>query len=95
MNIRISGTFGSNNTCVLSFSIRRPDDVTEITSVELVRISSGGFLEKTVAVIPTRVFPGGGDPYQTEGFKIYAVKINGPNFTLDTTNNQEIVFEAT
>lgn len=94
MNIRVSGTFASNNESELSFSIRRPDG-TEITSVELIRFSSGALVSKTVAVIPTRVFPGGADPYQVDGFKIYAVKVSGSNFTFDTTNNQEIVFEAT
>ena len=95
VNIRTSGTFASNNECELSFSIRRPDGTTEITSVELVRINSSDFISKTVAVIPTRVFPGGSDPYQLDGFKIFVVKESGPNFTLDATNNQEIVFETT
>jgi len=95
INIRISGTFSSNNQSELSFSIRRPDGVTEITSVEVVRLSSGNFIRKTVAVIPTRVFPGGADPYQTEGFKIYVVKKSGTDFTFDDVNDQEIVFEAT
>jgi hypothetical protein len=95
VNIRISGTFASNNESELSFSIRRPDGVTEVTSIELVRINSGAFISKTVAVIPTRVFPGGTDPYQIDGFKIFVVKSTGANFTFDTTNNQEIVFEAT
>jgi len=95
VNIRVSGEFASNNESELSFSIRRPDGVTEITSVELVRINSGAFVSKTVAVIPTRVFPGGTDPYQIDGFKLYVVKTTGSNFTFDTVNNQELVMETT
>jgi hypothetical protein len=79
----------------LSFSIRRPNGVTEVTSVQLIRINTGAFISKTAAVIPTRVFPGGADLYQTNGFKIYAVKNTGSDFTFDTTNTQEIVFETT
>jgi hypothetical protein len=95
VNIRISGEFASNQRSELSFSIRRPDGVTVITSVELVKITTRFFVSKTVAVIPTRVFPGGADSYQTEGFKIYVVKTAGVDFTFDATNDQEIVFEAT
>jgi hypothetical protein len=95
VNIRISGSFVSNYQTELSFSLRRIDNVTEITSVQLNRLTAGVYTARTVAVIPTRVFPGGADPYQTDGFKVFMVKTNGSDFILDNVNNQEIVFEVT
>jgi hypothetical protein len=59
------------------------------------RLTAGVYIARTVAVIPTRVFPGGADPYQTDGFKVFMVKTNGSDFILDNVNNQEIVFEVT
>ena len=94
VNIRISGDFSSTSRAELIFSIRRPDGVTEVTSVGFVRIGSS-FTERTAAIIPTRVFPGGADNYQIDGFKIYIVSEIGPNFEFDTVNNQELIFEAT
>ncbi|MGL5356970.1 MAG: collagen-like exosporium glycoprotein BclA1, partial [Cetobacterium sp.] len=97
INIRISGTFASNTDSVFTFSIRRPDGVTVITSTDLFKFNGGSssFINKTVAVLPTRVFEGGADPYQTDGFKIYVEKVLGSNFTLDNVNVQEIIFETT
>ena len=94
VNIRISCIFDAEEQSEISFSLRQIDG-TQITSVEYPTIRSSPFISKTVAVIPTRVFAGGSDLYQTEGFKVFATVNFGPDLELETRNPQEIIFEAT
>jgi hypothetical protein len=97
ISFRVSGTFSSNTDSVFTFSIRRPDGVTVVTSTDLFKFSGADktIINKTVIVVPTRVFPGGSDPYQTDGFKIYAQKVVGADFTFNNVDFQEIVLETT
>ena len=88
--LRLSGTYTGNQTSELGVELRRADGVTIITSSQYVRVSNGPLVDVTAAIIPTRVFPGGNDPFQSEGFRIFLTKISGADFTFSVTDFQEI-----
>jgi hypothetical protein len=94
VTIRISGSYVNNIDSEYQYEIRRANGVTPVTSVQYVRLNNNPLVNVTVAIITTRVFPGGADPYQTEGFTIFVTKNNGPDFVIENLT-QEIVFEAT
>ena len=91
--MRMSGA----QTRRLYIQIRRPDGVTIIDSFPFDFGSDIGngvpfFLS---AVLQTRIFSGGLDPFQTQGFKIFLVSDPVDSFTFDPadTNNFQINFE--
>jgi hypothetical protein len=98
VTLRITGRFLNNENSTVTFSLRRGDTNAEITTVDYSKGSGPLFTTLTVLsalVIPTRVFPGGADPFQIAGFKIFAQRTLGSDFELLAANGevQEIVFE--
>jgi hypothetical protein len=98
VTLRITGRFNNNVNSTVTFSLRRGDTNAEITTVEYSKGSGPLFANLTALstlVIPTRVFPGGADPFQISGFKIFAQRTLGSDFELLVANGeiQEISFE--
>jgi len=94
ISLRISGDYAANQNSEYSFELRRADGVTVVTSSQFIRLSNSPLVNVTASVIPTRVFPGGADPFQLDGFKIFVNKISGPDFTFDAVNFQQISFDG-
>jgi hypothetical protein len=98
ITLRITGRFINNENSTVTFSLRRGDTNAEITTVDYSKGYGPAFTVLTVLstlVIPTRVFPGGADPFQIAGFKIFAQRTLGSDFELLNANGeiQEISFE--
>lgn len=94
ITLRISGTFASNLDSEYVFELRRADGIQVITSFQYIRLNNDPLVNVTVMILTTRVFPGGNDPFQTDGFKIFIKRLSGPSFTFDAVNNQAILFDG-
>ena len=93
--IRLTGTVQGGGTSSFIFELRRPDNVTIITS-DYSRIGgTGNLLNTQVSAIDTRVFSGGTDNYQTQGFRIFGRKVDGNNLILSNgvDDFQELILE--
>jgi hypothetical protein len=94
ITLRISGNYSSNSNSEYTYELRRSDGVTVITSSQYLRFSNDPLIQTTVVILSTRVFPGGNDPFQTDGFKIFIKRLSGPAFTFDNVNNQSLIFDG-
>lgn len=94
ITLRISGNYSSNSNSEYTYELRRSDGVTVITSWQYLRFSNDPLIQTTAVILSTRVFPGGNDPFQIDGFKIFVKRLSGPSFTFDNVNNQSLIFDG-
>ena len=94
ITLRVSGSYTTSTNSEYVYELRRADGVEVITSRQYVRLNNDPLIKTTVMLLTTRVFPGGNDPYQTEGFKIFIKRLSGPEFSFDTVNDQQILFDG-
>lgn len=94
ITLRISGNYSSNSNSEYTYELRRSDGVTVITSWQYLRFSNDPLIQTTAVILSTRVFPGGNDPFQIDGFKIFVKRLSGPTFTFDNVNNQSLIFDG-
>jgi len=94
ITFRASGSYATNQDSEYLYEIRRADGVTVITSVPYVRLTNNALVQETVFTLVTRVFPGGADPYQTQGFKIFVTRSLGPALTYNTLDQQSLIFDG-
>jgi hypothetical protein len=93
VHLRLSGTLagGTGTQSVFRVILRRGDG-TFITDEQYIKPqgSATTFLSETIVKIKTRVFQGGGDPFQTLGFRISMIKVSGSDITLGTADTQRL-----
>lgn len=94
ITLRISGNYSSNSNSEYTYELRRSDGVTVITSWQYLRFSNDPLIRTTAVILSTRVFPGGNDPFQIDGFKIFVKRLSGPTFTFDNVNIQSLIFDG-
>lgn len=97
MGLRLNATVvgGTGTSSFYRVSLRRPDGVTVINSVlyNKAQGSTNTLVAEVIADIPTRVFSGGSDNFQTGGFKVYMSKISGQDLSITANQTQTLIFE--